>query len=445
MKWAAVSLVALSALSAPAVAQAQDDMLTASATAALRGLGEAFLNSCFPGRPDPRPLRIALAEIAVSQKLSDAAARTITDRIEAALERDPLFAIVPRRLSSELGVIRKELQESGPLAPGGPLDGFVTIKPDADAAGQAAVMVTLYTADLNCQRGAAAAVRVGNIKESPDDPDAFFKFAARDLDERQIERLLVMPPDIGIDYGNRGYDMARHLQERLAKAIRGTFEYRRRLHLNDAPVPSVGLFGEGMAPDGAWRAKMRLRRSGRGIEVDVQFSSPDNPPHVIDAPTGLFSSDILPASLDQFVLRMPAVKTLKVKEDPFEVRIELLKGPSHLFCFYLEPNGEATLVYPMTLAANVFTAGEKRFPNDFFPGMTKSWTVDEPNDFFLHCAATRGTLPEDLQRRWLQNTVPARKGRREKESVDPVLANEIISALRQSEGYAEAATEIVSK
>jgi hypothetical protein len=446
MKWAAVSLLALSALCAPAVAQPPEDF-TPRAIDALRGLGGAFLE-CFPDR-DPRDpavkLRIAVAEIAPSPKLSDAAARIIADRIDAALERDPLFVTVPLRLGAELNEIRKALEETAPLAAGGRLDGFITIAPDADAGGRTTVVVTAYTVDLGCKRTAEQAVHVGGIKDPPDDPEAYFRFAAKELDERQIERLLVMPPEIGvgIGQGNAGQGMARQLQEQLAAAIRRTFKDRSIMRLHDAPLPIVGLWGDGTPPSGAWRAWMRLNRSARGIEVHVEFRSPEG--RVVDAPAGHFSADIMPANLDPQILRMPAVKTVKVREEPLEVEVEVLKGPSRLFCFFLEPNGEATLLYPRTPAGNVFSAGKKRFPDDFFPGMTRPWTVDEPSDFFVHCAATRGPLPEDLYRKWFLNTIKARQDRRESTSMDPVLSRDIISALRQTEGYAEAATEIVSK
>src|SRR5208337_4324903 len=99
MKWAAASLLALSMLWMPTAVPAQEGTLTAeAATAALRGFGEAFLRKCFANLPEPRPLRIAIAQMAAGSKFSDAAARTITDRIEAALEKDPLFVVVPRRL-----------------------------------------------------------------------------------------------------------------------------------------------------------------------------------------------------------------------------------------------------------------------------------------------------------------------------------------------------------
>jgi hypothetical protein len=446
MKWAAVSFLALSALYAPAVAQAQQEDFTPRAIDSLRGLGESFMD-CFPHRDPSAKLRIAVVEIATSPKFSDAAARIVTDRIETALENDPLFTIVPLRLSAELNVIRKEFQVTGPTASGSQLEGFITITPGADGNGQTSVTVTATTVDLACKRSAEKAVRVGEINDPPDDPEAFFRSAAKGLDERQIERLLVMPPEIGvgIGYGNASQGMAHQLQQQLAAAIRRTFKDRRLWRLSDDPIPAVGLYGDGTRPSGAWQARMRLNRSGRGIEVEVEFLSPGEPPRTVDSLAGHFQENVLPKNLDPPVLRMPALKTLKVNADPLEVEVEVLKGPSRLFCFFLEPNGEATLLYPQTLAGKTFTAGKMRFPNDFFDRMTRPWTVDDANDFFLHCAATRGPLSDDLQRLWLQNTVPERKKRNASDSVDPVMASEIISKLRQSDGYAEAFTQIVSK
>jgi hypothetical protein len=451
MKWAAASLLALSALCMPAALLAEEETLTAAAaTAALRGFGGAFLRSCFPNLPDPRPLRIALAEMASSSKLSDAATRTITDRIEAGLEKDPLFVVVPRRLNAELSVAREELLRLRSSAPDTPVDGLVTIKLDADANGRAVVNVVAYTANLECQRSADAGIRVGEIKDPADDPEAFFRAAARELDDKQIERLVVMPPEIGIGIGAglSSQAMVQQLQEQLVAAIRRTFQNRSRLRFNDAPVPAVGLYGDGMAAAEAWHAKLRLGRSPRGIEVHVEFRSPGSPQRIFDVP-GHFAPDILPTNLDPPVLRMRAAKTpFKVNEDPLDVQIEVLRGPSRLFCFFLEPNGEATLLYPThaTLSGNLFTPGKKQFPRDFFVRMTRPWLLDAANDFFFYCVATQRPLPDELQAQWLQNTVQARQERHdERKSIDPDTTRQILSALRQSEGYAEASTEIVSK
>jgi hypothetical protein len=74
MKRAAVILLALGASCASAV-QAQEDSFTPRAAAALKGLAGTF-RTCFPDRAGSGPLRIAIAEIAPSPKLSDSKART---------------------------------------------------------------------------------------------------------------------------------------------------------------------------------------------------------------------------------------------------------------------------------------------------------------------------------------------------------------------------------
>jgi hypothetical protein len=196
MKRAAVYLLALctlSALCAPTVLQAQEDAFTARA-AALAGFGEAFRNSaCLRDSHDARPLRIAVAEMATSPKFTDSAARTITDRVEAALARDPSLEVVPLRLRGELAEIRKALAGQGLAASGGSLDGFLAIRPDADREGRPAVNVAAYAAGTDCV-GPARTVAAGEIRDAPDAPEAFFRHAARELDDGQIERLVVMEP-----------------------------------------------------------------------------------------------------------------------------------------------------------------------------------------------------------------------------------------------------------
>src|SRR5262249_11416265 len=103
MRWAAVRLVALSALCASTTVPAQEEAFTAATVArALGGFAQAFRrSSCFLERVD-RPLQIAIVPMEQSTKFTAQEEQTITDQIEEALASDDRFQVLPRRRHSEL-------------------------------------------------------------------------------------------------------------------------------------------------------------------------------------------------------------------------------------------------------------------------------------------------------------------------------------------------------
>ncbi len=439
MKWAAVSVLMLSALCGPATAvRAEEDPFMAGAVASLHGFGEGFRAACFPQRP-PGPLRIAVEEMDAQGKFSDEVARILTDRIETALETE--FVIVPRRLMAELGVTLKNMGEKAPLGPDAPLDGIVSLAPDADARGQTVVSVFAWTTtNPQCKVSAPRPVYPGDVKEATDNPDAFFRRAVRKLDVRQVERLVIMEPDIGVGFGpGIARDlMVGQLQRQLMTAIRSAFEEQRRGRLSDAGIPPVGIYGDGTAVLGAWKAWLRLNREvTRGIDVHVVFQSPADPPRIVDVP-GHFAATLLPENYEQVLLVKAAKSPFRVKEDPLDVEIEV-KRPSRLFCFGLEANGEATPLYPTlpTLKDNLFNGGKKRFPKDFYERINlDAWKPKIPQDFFFHCIATKWRPSERLETQWVHKVG---------QSIDADTTRQLLMELRRSEGYAEAVTEIVSR
>jgi hypothetical protein len=455
MKRAAVSVLAVCVLAPfmPAVLQAQDDAFRSRAAAALEHFGEAFRSKCYPPALS-RPLRIAVAEMAPSRKVSDSAVRMITDRIEEVLENDPLFVIVPRRVSAELSVARQELLNARLAAPDAQIDGIITIAPDADAKGKPAVKVVAYTVNEGCQRNARTLIAAGDIKDPPDSPEPFFRDAARRLPDRAIERLMVMPPDLGIGFGsgNAVSVTAQGLQEKLASAIRETLEKRSLMRLTESSA-HVGLaFADRMALSGAWQARLHLRRSAQGIDVRVEFRDPAGAT-VRDA-TGHFAADLLPVNFDPPVLEVRAGKPAfnAGAHDKLDVRVRVLR-PSSLFCFVLAPEQgeEATLLYPTSESLrdrdNVFGPQDGEMPilDRFTRGIGVEITMEKPLDEFFHCIATPQPPPDRLKAQWLKNTLRARAGRGVGYAADPVTAREILSGLRQIDGAAEAFAEIVSE
>jgi hypothetical protein len=283
MKRAVTGLVALSVLCVPAILSGQEEAFKSRAAKALVGFGDLFRRTCYPDL-SPR-LRIAVTEMKPSRTLRDSAARFVTNRIEEALENE--FVVVPRRLNAELAEARKELQESRPSAPGAEVHGIITIEPEGDASGKPSVKVAAFSANLECQRTAQSLIPVGDIKDPLDDPDAFFKDAAKKLPDKNVERVVVMPPAVG-----RGIDraMVQRLQKQLVTAIRNTFQSRSFLHGYEEPIPPVELDDVGMADAGAWQARLHLDPSSQGTDVRVEFRGPASHPGGFDV-TGHFASE----------------------------------------------------------------------------------------------------------------------------------------------------------
>jgi hypothetical protein len=447
MKWVAVSVLALSALCGPAtVLHAEEDPFMAGAAASVQGFGEAFRAQCFERRPpDAGPLWVAVEELQAKGKLSDEVAQTVTDRIEAVLENE--FKIAPRRLRAELGASRKDMGEKGPEGPAVRLDGIITLGVEADQQGNPVVRVFAWTTDLQCKLDARKPISTAGIKDAIDNPEAFFRLAARKLDVRQVERLVAMPPQIGIGFSNAivSHALVRQLQEQLVTAIRSEFADQRRSRLSETPPPPAGLFGDGPSvPDlaGAWRARLRLGRTARGIDVHVEFTSPDSPSRIVDVP-GHFAKELLP-DFEKPVLTVRATKPIfKVKEDPLDIEVEVMR-PSRLFCFFLEASGEATLLFPtFSKNKNWFGASGGKplhFAKDFW-GRTVPLTT--AGDYFFDCIATK--YDPSVLTLWLDNTIEARKGRGQDGGIKADLTLKILTELRGSEDAAEAMTEIVSR
>jgi uncharacterized protein YraI len=303
MKWAALSLLALSALSVPTVLQAQDNAFTLDfAKTALKGFGEDLLrrSRCFSHRQDVRPLRIAVAQIEDSTRFDDYEADTISDRIEEALAHDSSFQVIERRRRWEIEEIRKALGErksSTPQDPHDQLEGIVTIRPEAARA--VSVVAYGYT-DTLCV-GTTKYIPIGRIDKAPDVPRKFFERAARKLPDKSLERLVVMPPDItSFATGMAARIMAQRLQEQLVDAIRNVLRSPARTGLHQALPPVVQAYIEGVNVSGAWRANLRLRPSQRGIDARIEFLPGDQSPPISD--TAYFARDVLPADSDPEVV-----------------------------------------------------------------------------------------------------------------------------------------------
>lgn len=451
MKRVAVTLLA--ALCAPAVPQAQEGTLASRAATALTGFGEAFRSACLRGPRDGRRLRIAVAEMDPGTRFTRSAARTITDTIDAVLAADPALEVVPRRLRGELAEIRKEFGlRTGPgPAPGGDgLDGFVTVNPAADDRGRPAVSVAVYAAGADCG-GPGRVVVTGDIRDAPDQPQALFQNAARQLNDGGIERVVVMPTEVGDGLGidNATRIVVDRLQRQLVSAIRDTFSRRSRTSLTDRPLPAVEPYGSGMAVATAWQARLRLDRAPHGFDVAVEFRGPRGVFEV----SGQFAPDLLPATAGAPVLKVRAAKAPFRVGDTLDVRIEMLR-PGRLFCFILDQSGEATLLYPTYETRrerdNLFQGSktELKFPEDFRlpialgPGR-------EPAVEFFHCIATAQPLRGDLESKWFKNTAAQRALDMPDQppSIAPGEARDLLFGLRDSEGYGEgsARIEIVSE
>jgi hypothetical protein len=314
------------------------------------------------------------------------------------------------------------------------------------------VKVAAYTIGADCD-GPARTVAAGDIRDAPDAPGGFFRHAARELDDGRIERLVVMPLEVGISLGidNSTRNIVDQLQAQLVSAIRQTFKDRSRLRPSDRAIPPVLPYGEGMAIAGAWQARLHLDRAPQGIDVRVEFRSPGSPPSVFDV-TGHFAPDILPANAGAPVLRVRAAKMPFHVGDRLDVRIEVLRQ-ARLFCFMLDQAGEATLLYPTYETQrerdNLYgrSDGELKFPERFRLPITLG-PMPEPTVEFFHCIATGQPLRDRLKALWFENTAAQRiLDKPDQPSVAPGTAHDILSGLRESEGYAEASAriEIVSE
>jgi hypothetical protein len=150
-------------------------------------------------------------------------------------------------------------------------------------------------------------------------------------------------------------------------------------------------------------------------------------------------------------LRVRAAKAPFRVGDQLEMRIEVLR-PARLFCFILDRDGEATLLYPTNETgerANLFSSadGKLKFPDDFNPRM-RLGPMPEPAVEFFHCIATVEPLQGTLETKWFENTAARRRNQDKRNlATDRDVAGDILSRLRKSEGYAEdsAKIEIVSK
>lgn len=306
MKWAAASLVALSALGMPTALQAQEQAFTAhSVAAALTGFGETFFRSpCFRDRRDPPPLNIAVAQMESSNKFRDDEEEAITDWVEEALatEVDQVFRVRPQRRRWELDEMRKQLGESKSLAPADRLDGIIAIRPGITGR-TVSVTAYAYANDRLCE-GAARTIAVGRINRVPDVPEKFFEEAAGRLPDGGVDRVVVMRPDVS-DFGNSipARIMGRRLQVQLADAISRFFQTG--IHAGPAAGrvrPGVEIYADGMDVSAAWQANLHLSRSPQGgIDARVEFDGPGNQPGGI-ADSGYFAADLLPADSDPSVL-----------------------------------------------------------------------------------------------------------------------------------------------
>jgi hypothetical protein len=299
MKRAVLGSLVFFSLYTSTVLRADEDVFTAGAvTTALDGFGEAFFrSSCFYNRRDPRPLQIAVAEMEASTKFTDHEEQIISDFIEEKLATDHWFQVIPRRLRSELDEIRKALGESKSLPTSDQLDGIIAIRPTAIGGQKQTTMRTInviayaYADDRLCV-GLTRSIAIGKIVEAPDVPGRFFERAARKLPDKNIERVVVMPPDIA-GFGNiiPARILGQRLREQLADAIKKVFQTRSQLSPRDSGRPPVLADVGGLDASQAWKAILHLNRSSQGgIEVRVEFLSPGNQSgSLVD--NGYFASD----------------------------------------------------------------------------------------------------------------------------------------------------------
>jgi hypothetical protein len=438
----------------PEIVLAQEDAFTAAAGAKLEGLSGLLREKCFPERSDK--LRIALVEIDPKGKFETSTARTVATRIEAVLDNDSGFVVVRRRLYVEITELLRELQASRLMIQDIKLDAIITVDPDADDKGQTVLNVVAH-ASLACAfstRAARGAIPLGDIRAPLDVPGKFFEDAAEKLPERDVERVVVMPAyieNLGILFADRRVE---ELREQLAGAIRRMFESRNRMHLGEGNVPPVGLYGS-MDLSNAWQARLYLGRGRQQINVRVEFRGPDRQPRSDYG--GHFASNSVSAHSDSKVLVVAAAKTPFRLHDRLDVKIAVLR-PSHLFCFVLDADGEATLLYPTDETerdGNRFDRAhsEIHFPDGFkhptfgyLPlGLGGPITLDRPIDEFFDCIVTRQPLQGELKTLWFKNTYSWLNRHHQKPAIGPDEISKILSGLRHSDGYDESIAEIVAE
>jgi hypothetical protein len=443
MKRAVVLLLALCVLAPPAAVQAQEMAFTTAATAAFRGIGEELLTRC-KDRRDARPVKVGIAEMESASQYTLAKAQAITDGVATALNADARrggFVVIEGRLRAHLKEIGQEL--GGRVSPqigGIAYDWLIAIEPTVDGR----VNVVAFNAGDHC-RGPERSIAVGSIPDVFDDPEAFFAQAAQMLEKQQMEAMVVMKPDIDMSLGSgvSAVTVVERWRNMLFDAIGRTFYNSGHRRLTGG-IPPVERYGGGTPAAGAWQARLHVSRLAhpRGIEARVAFSGPGSS---LPEAHGRFPPDAVPPASDPLVLQVRAAKSPFTVGDAFDVRIKVLR-PSRLFCFMLDQDGEAALLYPtsVTEAERVFYPGdgELQFPRHF--NMSGIPRLRSPIDEYFHCVATRYPLPDTPRERWFRNTAARRVAAGERSSIDTVATREILSGLQQSEGYAEAHTEIRS-
>jgi hypothetical protein len=300
MKWAAVSLVALSALCVPTSLQAQE-FTAASVVTALSGFGNDFRKSnCFIGR-DFRPFQIAVAQMERSTKFTDYEEDTISEWVEEALAADPFFVVAAQRRRWELDEISKALGESKSPAAKEPLDAIVTIK---EGPGKTINVAAFAWANGTRCPGGSKSIAVGKIVEAPDVPEKFFEHAAKKLPDKTIEQLVVMPADVaGVGAGIPARVMGQQLQEQLADGIKQVFQTRARMSAGNSLQPVVLTYADGMDVSRAWQARLRARRSPQGgIEIRVDFRGPADSQSGSLTDRGYLAPEIVPTESDPAVV-----------------------------------------------------------------------------------------------------------------------------------------------
>ncbi len=301
MKWAAVSLVALSALCVPTALQAQD-FTAASVATALSGFSNTFrLSTCFVGR-EFKPFQIAVAQMdPTTTKFSDYEQDAISEWVEEALSADPFLVVAAQRRRWELDEISKALGDSKSPAAKDPLDAIITIK---EGSGRS-VNVTAYAWNNGTRcLVSPKTIAVGKIVEAPDVPEKFFERAAKKLPDKTIEQLVVMRPDVtGVGAGIPARVLGQQLQEQLADAIKQVFQTRARLRPSDSVGPVVLTYVDGMDVSQTWQARLQAKRSPKGgIEVRVDFRGPPGSPSGPLTDRGYLAAEIVPAPADPVVL-----------------------------------------------------------------------------------------------------------------------------------------------
>jgi hypothetical protein len=298
MKWAAVSLVALSALCVPGSLQAQE-LTAASVATALNGFGDAFRRSnCFIGWKEFRPLQIAVAQMDGSRKFTSYEEDTISEWVEEALAADPFFVVASQRRHWELAEIRQALGELKAQAAKDPLDGIITIR---ETGGRITVVAYANDSLSVCQ---SRSIAIGKIVQAPDVPEKFFEHAARKLPDKDIEQVVVMAPVVSGVGGIPGRVLGQQLREQLADAIKEVFQTRAsRSAGNNSARPDVRLYADGMDVLRAWQARVQANRTSQGgIEVRVEFRGPPDSQSGTLFDRGYLAPDIVPTESGPEVL-----------------------------------------------------------------------------------------------------------------------------------------------